>query len=55
MNGIATLPDWAALTVALLLFVGATIIVIGALGLLRRGEVLHMLVVDVAQAIGNQT
>ena len=26
-----------------------------ALGLLRRGEVLHMLVVDVAQAIGNQT
>lgn len=35
MNGIATLPDWAALTVALLLFVGATIIVIGALGLLR--------------------
>jgi multicomponent K+:H+ antiporter subunit G len=35
MNGIAPLPDWAALVVALLLFLGATIILIGALGLLR--------------------
>jgi multicomponent K+:H+ antiporter subunit G len=35
MNGIAPLPDWAALIVALLLFLGATIILIGALGLLR--------------------
>lgn len=35
MNGIAALPDWAALIVALLLFLGATIILIGALGLLR--------------------
>jgi multicomponent K+:H+ antiporter subunit G len=35
MNGIAQLPDWAALIVALLLFLGATIILIGALGLLR--------------------
>lgn len=35
MNGIADLPAWAALIVALLLFVGASIILIGALGLLR--------------------
>jgi multicomponent K+:H+ antiporter subunit G len=35
MNGIADLPAWAALLVALLLFVGASIILIGALGLLR--------------------
>ena len=35
MNGIADLPAWAALPVALLLFVGASIILIGALGLLR--------------------
>jgi len=35
MSGIADLPAWAALPVALLLFVGASIILIGALGLLR--------------------
>ncbi|MFC5477305.1 monovalent cation/H(+) antiporter subunit G [Massilia suwonensis] len=35
MTGIADLPAWAALPVALLLFVGASIILIGALGLLR--------------------
>ena len=35
MSGIAHLPDWAALVVALLLFLGASIILIGALGLLR--------------------
>lgn len=35
MSGIAELPAWAALIVALLLFVGASIILIGALGLLR--------------------
>lgn len=35
MSGIATLPDWAALIVALLLFLGASIVLIGALGLLR--------------------
>jgi multicomponent K+:H+ antiporter subunit G len=35
MNAAANLPDWAALTVALLLLLGATIILIGALGLLR--------------------
>ncbi|MEN3297273.1 MAG: multicomponent antiporter subunit [Burkholderiales bacterium] len=35
MNGIADLPAWAALLVALLLFVGASIILIGALGLVR--------------------
>jgi multicomponent K+:H+ antiporter subunit G len=35
MNGIAQLPAWAALIVALLLFLGASIILIGALGLLR--------------------
>jgi multicomponent K+:H+ antiporter subunit G len=35
MNGIAALPDWAALIVAVLLFLGASIVLIGALGLLR--------------------
>ena len=35
MTGIEHLPGWAALPVALLLMVGATIILIGALGLLR--------------------
>ena len=35
MSGIAHLPDWAALVVALLLFLGASVILIGALGLLR--------------------
>jgi multicomponent K+:H+ antiporter subunit G len=35
MSGIADLPAWAALLVALLLFIGASIILIGALGLLR--------------------
>ena len=35
MSGIATLPNWAALIVALLLFLGASIVLIGALGLLR--------------------
>ena len=35
MSGIAALPAWAAAIVALLLFVGASIILIGALGLLR--------------------
>ncbi|WP_332878999.1 monovalent cation/H(+) antiporter subunit G [Massilia sp. S19_KUP03_FR1] len=35
MNGIAALPAWAALIVATLLFLGASIILIGALGLLR--------------------
>lgn len=35
MNGIAALPPWAALVVALLLFTGASIILIGALGLVR--------------------
>ena len=37
MSGIAELPSWAALVVALLLFTGASIILIGALGLLRLG------------------
>lgn len=35
MNGIAELPAWAAVIVAALLFTGASIILIGALGLLR--------------------
>jgi multicomponent K+:H+ antiporter subunit G len=35
MTGIADLPAWAAIPVALLLFLGASIILIGALGLLR--------------------
>jgi len=35
MTGIADLPAWAAVPVALLLFLGASIILIGALGLLR--------------------
>jgi multicomponent K+:H+ antiporter subunit G len=35
MNAAATLPAWAALPVALLLIVGGSIAVIGALGLLR--------------------
>lgn len=35
MSGIEHLPGWAALPVALLLVAGATIILIGALGLLR--------------------
>jgi multicomponent K+:H+ antiporter subunit G len=35
MNSLPALPDWAALIVAILLFLGATIILIGALGLLR--------------------
>jgi len=35
MNGIAELPAWAAVIVAALLCMGASIILIGALGLLR--------------------
>ncbi|WP_338758988.1 monovalent cation/H(+) antiporter subunit G [Massilia sp. METH4] len=35
MSGIEQLPGWAALPVALLLVLGATIILVGALGLLR--------------------
>lgn len=35
MTGIEQLPDWAALIVSLLLIVGASIVLIGALGLLR--------------------
>lgn len=35
MSGIEHLPAWAALPVALLLVLGATVILIGALGLLR--------------------
>ncbi len=35
MSGIEYLPAWAALTVALLLVLGASIVLIGALGLLR--------------------
>lgn len=35
MSGIEALPDWAALLVALLLMLGASIILIGSLGLLR--------------------
>jgi multicomponent K+:H+ antiporter subunit G len=35
MNGIAALPAWAAVLVAALLILGASIILIGALGLLR--------------------
>ena len=35
MNGLHAIPDWAALPVALLLVLGASIVLIGALGLLR--------------------
>ena len=35
MRGIADLPAWAALPVSLLLILGASIVLIGALGLLR--------------------
>lgn len=35
MTGIEYLPDWAALIVSLLLILGASIILIGALGLMR--------------------
>lgn len=35
MSGIAELPAWAALPVSLLLILGASIVLIGALGLLR--------------------
>jgi multicomponent K+:H+ antiporter subunit G len=35
MSGLAQLPGWAALGVSLLLIVGASIVLIGALGLLR--------------------
>ena len=35
MNGIEHLPGWAAIPVALLLVIGASIVVTGALGLLR--------------------
>ena len=35
MKGIESIPDWAALPVALLLVLGASIILTGALGLLR--------------------
>ncbi|WP_020654473.1 monovalent cation/H(+) antiporter subunit G [Massilia niastensis] len=35
MSGLEQLPAWAAATVALLLIVGATIILAGALGLMR--------------------
>jgi multicomponent K+:H+ antiporter subunit G len=35
MSGLENLPDWAAVLVSLLLILGASIILIGALGLLR--------------------
>lgn len=35
MNGLHAIPDWAALPVALLLVLGASVVLIGALGLLR--------------------
>ncbi len=35
MNGIEHLPGWAAIPVALLLVIGASIVLVGALGLLR--------------------
>ena len=35
MSGLETIPAWAAAIVALLLVLGATIVLIGALGLLR--------------------
>ena len=35
MSGMEHLPDWAALLVSLLLIVGASIVLIGALGLVR--------------------
>ncbi|MDN4055586.1 monovalent cation/H(+) antiporter subunit G [Massilia sp. YIM B02763] len=35
MNALHAIPDWAAAVVALLLVLGATIVLIGALGLLR--------------------
>lgn len=35
MNGIEQLPDWAALVVSLLLILGSSIVLIGALGLVR--------------------
>jgi multicomponent K+:H+ antiporter subunit G len=35
MSGLAQLPAWAALAVALLLVLGATVALIGALGLMR--------------------
>lgn len=35
MSGIESLPDWAALVVGLLLILGATVVLIGAFGLLR--------------------
>lgn len=35
MNALEQIPDWAALLVALLLFIGATIVVTGALGLVK--------------------
>jgi len=35
MSGLHEIPDWAALLVALLLVLGASIVLIGALGLLR--------------------
>ena len=35
MNGIEHLPDWAALIVSLLLILGASVVLIGALGLVR--------------------
>ena len=35
MNGMAELPAWAAVVTAILLFVGATMTLIGSLGLLR--------------------
>lgn len=38
MNGLEQIPDWAALLVALLLFIGASIVVIGALGLVKLGS-----------------
>lgn len=35
MNGLEALPPWAALVVSLLLLLGGSIVVIGALGLMR--------------------
>jgi len=35
MSGLHEIPDWAALLVALLMVLGASIVLIGALGLLR--------------------
>jgi multicomponent K+:H+ antiporter subunit G len=38
MNGVAQLPAWAALSTAVLLFLGAAATLVGSLGLLRLGS-----------------